>query len=51
MVTEAGGKVSDVKGGAFRLLGDDVFASNRLVHDEMLKVFREILARHSSPSA
>ncbi len=46
MVTEAGGKISDVRGGAFKLLGDDVFASNGLVHDEMLKVFAEILARH-----
>ena len=48
MVTEAGGKVSDIRGKAFNLLGDDVFASNGLVHDEMLKVFDDILSRHSS---
>lgn len=50
MVTEAGGKVSDVKGSPFKLLGDDVFASNGLVHDEMLKVFAEIMARHGGSS-
>jgi len=46
MVTEAGGRVGGVRGGAFNLLGDDVFASNGLVHDEMLKTFAEILAAH-----
>jgi myo-inositol-1(or 4)-monophosphatase len=46
IVTEAGGKVSDVRGEAFDLLGDDVFASNGIVHDEMVKTFEEILARH-----
>jgi myo-inositol-1(or 4)-monophosphatase len=44
MVTEAGGRVGDVRGGEFNLLGDDVFASNGLVHDQMLKAFAEILA-------
>ena len=39
LVTEAGGRVTDVRGGAFNLLGDDVFVSNGLVHDEMLEVF------------
>lgn len=48
IVTEAGGRVGDVRGGAFNLLGDDVFASNGLVHDEMLKTFAEILAAHKS---
>lgn len=48
IVTEAGGKVSDVRGGDFNLLGDDVFASNGLVQGEMLKVFEEILARHKA---
>jgi hypothetical protein len=28
------------------VLGDDVFASNGLVHDQMLKAFAEILAQH-----
>jgi len=44
MVTEAGGQVSDVRGGAFNLLGDDVFASNGRVHTQMLEVFAAILA-------
>lgn len=45
LVTEAGGRLSDVRGGAFNLLGDEVFASNGLVHDQMLEVFAAILAR------
>jgi myo-inositol-1(or 4)-monophosphatase len=44
IVTEAGGRVGDVRGGAFNLLGDDVFVSNGRVHDQMLEVFSEILA-------
>jgi myo-inositol-1(or 4)-monophosphatase len=44
MVTEAGGRVTDVRGGAFNLLGDDVFASNGLVHGQMLEGFAEVLA-------
>ncbi len=45
LVSEAGGRVTDVRGGAFNLLGDDVFVSNGLVHDEMLKVFATLLDR------
>jgi myo-inositol-1(or 4)-monophosphatase len=45
LVTEAGGRVSDVQGRSFNLLGDDVFASNDLVHDQMLEVFAAILAQ------
>jgi myo-inositol-1(or 4)-monophosphatase len=48
LVTEAGGQVSDVQGGAFNLLGDDVFASNGLVHGQMLEVFAAILAQHTT---
>ena len=47
LVTEAGGRVSDVRGGAFNLLGDDVFVSNGLVHDQMLGVFAAILAERA----
>jgi myo-inositol-1(or 4)-monophosphatase len=47
LVTESGGRVTDVQGGAFNLLGDDVFASNGLVHDEMLKVFASILSQRA----
>ncbi len=42
MVTEAGGRVTDLAGGPFKLLGDEVFASNGLVHDAMIRVFSEI---------
>ncbi|MGO8818188.1 MAG: inositol monophosphatase family protein [Terriglobia bacterium] len=47
LVTEAGGRVTDVRGAAFNLLGDDVFVSNGLVHDEMLGVFAAILGQRS----
>jgi len=43
LVAEAGGRVSGITGKPFDLLGDDIFASNGLVHDQMLRVFREVL--------
>lgn len=43
LVTEAGGRLTDVQGREFKLLGDEVFASNGLVHDEMLGIFAEVL--------
>jgi myo-inositol-1(or 4)-monophosphatase len=45
LVTEAGGSVSDIAGNPFNLLGDDIVASNGLVHKEMLQVFSEVLAQ------
>jgi myo-inositol-1(or 4)-monophosphatase len=45
LVTEAGGRMSDIQGRPFDLLGDDVFASNGLIHDQMLEVFTEIMAQ------
>jgi myo-inositol-1(or 4)-monophosphatase len=45
LVTEAGGCMSDIQGRPFDLLGDDVFASNGLIHDQMLEVFAEIMAQ------
>lgn len=50
LVTEAGGKVSDLSGGAFNLLGNEVFASNGLIHDQMCKVFEEVLAGRTASS-
>jgi len=47
LVTEAGGRVTDVRGGNFNLLGDDVFVSNGLVHGQMLEVFAAVLARQA----
>ena len=46
LVTEAGGRVSDVTGEPFQLLADEVFASNGHVHDEMCGVFSEVLAEY-----
>lgn len=51
LVTEAGGRVTDVFGGPFRLLGDEIFASNGLVHDQMLPVFSEVLSSRAHRSA
>jgi myo-inositol-1(or 4)-monophosphatase len=48
LVTEAGGRVSDVRGGAFNLLGDDVFVSNGLVHEQMLEVFAAVMASRAT---
>ncbi|HLW79237.1 MAG TPA: inositol monophosphatase family protein [Terriglobia bacterium] len=39
LVEEAGGKVSDLAGGTFRLLGDEIVASNGRVHQAMCQVF------------
>jgi myo-inositol-1(or 4)-monophosphatase len=47
LVTEAGGRVTDVAGDEFKLLGDDVFASNGLIHEEMCREFAEISAQQS----
>ena len=45
LVTEAGGRMSDIQGRPFNLLGHDVFASNGHVHEQMLEVFAEIVAQ------
>ena len=42
VVTEAGGRVSDLAGGPFKLLGDEILSSNGLVHGEMCRVFSEV---------
>jgi myo-inositol-1(or 4)-monophosphatase len=41
LVQEAGGRVTDFAGGANYLSGEFVVASNRAVHDEMLRVIKE----------
>jgi myo-inositol-1(or 4)-monophosphatase len=38
MVVEAGGRMSDFKGGAFSIYGAELVASNGLFHDEMVEV-------------
>jgi myo-inositol-1(or 4)-monophosphatase len=47
LVEEAGGRVSDVTGGSFRLLAEEIFVSNGLIHDQMLPVFAEVLAQRA----
>lgn len=47
LVTEAGGRVTDILGKPFKLLGDDVFASNGLVHEQMVEVFSGVLAQRA----
>jgi myo-inositol-1(or 4)-monophosphatase len=42
MVEEAGGRVTDLAGGAFDLAAPRIVASNGLVHDQMLEVLREV---------
>jgi len=46
LVAEAGGRVSDMHGGPFSLHGDEVLASNGLIHAQMLEVFAGVLAEH-----
>jgi myo-inositol-1(or 4)-monophosphatase len=43
IVAEAGGRVSDLAGGPFKLLGEEIAASNGLVHDAMCQIFSEVL--------
>ena len=50
LVTEAGGRVSDLEGGPFNLLADEVFVSNGHVHDAMCRVFSEVVAEYRGAS-
>ena len=43
LVSEAGGRVSNLEGGPFELPAGPIFVSNGLVHDAMLEVFAEVL--------
>ncbi len=42
IVKEAGGKLSDYKGGEFSIYGKETLASNGKIHEEMLNVLRTI---------
>ncbi len=46
LVTEAGGRVTDLGGGPFSLHRDEIFASNGLIHESMIEVFSGILEEH-----
>jgi myo-inositol-1(or 4)-monophosphatase len=47
MVTEAGGKVTDLGGRPFGLLADEIFASNGFIHDQTVQAFSEVLAQRA----
>lgn len=50
LVAEAGGKVSDMRGGPVDVHGAHVLADNGLVHDEVLELFGEVFAgRYRTP--
>jgi myo-inositol-1(or 4)-monophosphatase len=49
ILVEAGGRVSDFSGGAFRLDGEETLASNGLVHEDMVRAIRE-LGQAGSPT-
>jgi len=42
VVQEAGGRITDMRGGPWRLDGPGVLATNGLVHDELLQVLAEV---------
>ena len=52
LVEEAGGRVSDMRGGRARLDGPHLLTDNGLVHEEILALFTEIFSGkfvHSLP--
>ena len=44
LLEEAGGKVTDFSGGSFRLDSREVLASNGLIHEELVELFKEMFA-------
>jgi myo-inositol-1(or 4)-monophosphatase len=46
IVTEAGGKLSDLSGKPFSIRGQETLATNGLIHDEMVHVARAIAKAH-----
>ena len=42
LVEEAGGVVTDMRGGLFDIASREVLASNNLIHQELLREFAEI---------
>jgi myo-inositol-1(or 4)-monophosphatase len=45
LITEAGGKVTDLQGGPFNIYSEEILASNGLIHQEMLQAIQEIDTR------
>jgi myo-inositol-1(or 4)-monophosphatase len=44
LIEEAGGRVTDFSGGAFKLDSREVLASNGLIHDELIGLFSDMFA-------
>jgi myo-inositol-1(or 4)-monophosphatase len=44
LIAEAGGRVSDFSGGAFRLESEEVLATNGLIHGELVGMFEDLFA-------
>ncbi len=44
LITEAGGKVTDLQGRPFKIYSDVILASNGLVHEEMIRTIQELEA-------
>jgi myo-inositol-1(or 4)-monophosphatase len=50
LVEEAGGRVTDFAGAHYRLASDEILASNGLIHEELIGLFRDMFAgRNLSP--
>jgi len=50
LVEEAGGRITDFAGGAFQLNSSETLASNGLIHDELIELFKDMFAgRDLSP--
>jgi myo-inositol-1(or 4)-monophosphatase len=45
MITEAGGKVTDLQGRPFNIYSEEILASNGLIHEEMLQAIQEMNTR------
>ena len=41
IVTEAGGRMSDFKGGEFSIYGEELIASNGRIHEEMVRILSD----------
>jgi myo-inositol-1(or 4)-monophosphatase len=50
IVTEAGGKVTNFKGGNFSIDDEEIVASNGWIHEEMLRVIQEVVSLSDPPS-
>jgi myo-inositol-1(or 4)-monophosphatase len=42
VITEAGGKLTDLQGRPFSIYSEEILASNGLIHQQMIEVIREM---------